>query len=387
MFLKVINKNAMNNPNTDSAKRKLDLSQESLTPLEKKQKVVEQQSSTVTPLDQFKGTAAVPLSLQLIQAQAMLHLLNQRNALLELQNANKENLIQKLRSGETKGLPCRFPKCGEIFCFKAQLEQHVKENHEDGLMCDYCGHVSYDRSNHTVHKRTHTGEKPHQCPSCEKRFPTTAALNKHIRTHTGEKPYQCTKCTRAFGTQSGLIRHGKVHTGEKPYQCSECGKAYTRKEHLKTHMRNHTGEKPFRCECGKAYQLKTSLRTHIKKFEKSSTPGHRASSTTTCLSAEAVQPSSTSCTPPTLSTCTSSPSEHTEITHSPHTPIAPSALPPSQVDVCQLALAKPLPSVVTVSTPLQAAADSQSSASHTCKHTRTHNFVLTTPPNFPVPYA
>lgn len=35
----------------------------------------------------------------------------------------------------------------------------------------------------------HTGEKPHQCPYCDKSFRKSDVLVKHKRTHTGEKPF------------------------------------------------------------------------------------------------------------------------------------------------------------------------------------------------------
>ena len=48
------------------------------------------------------------------------------------------------------------------------------------------------------------------------------------------------------------MNHVMWHTGETPHHCQVCGKKYTRKEHLANHMRSHTNDTPFRCEiCGK----------------------------------------------------------------------------------------------------------------------------------------
>lgn len=53
-------------------------------------------------------------------------------------------------------------------------------------------------------------------------------------------------------------------TGQTPHQCDVCGKKYTRKEHLANHMRSHTNETPFRCEiCGKSFSRKEHFTNHI----------------------------------------------------------------------------------------------------------------------------
>lgn len=53
-------------------------------------------------------------------------------------------------------------------------------------------------------------------------------------------------------------------TGQTPHQCEYCGKKYTRKEHLANHMRSHTNDTPFRCEiCGKSFGRKEHFTNHI----------------------------------------------------------------------------------------------------------------------------
>ncbi|MGH0149564.1 UNVERIFIED_CONTAM: hypothetical protein FKN15_015521 [Acipenser sinensis] len=113
------------------------------------------------------------------------------------------------------------------------------------------------------HQRCHTGEKPHHCNECGRRFTRTESLKRHQRCHTGEKPHHCNECGRRFTRTESLKRHQRCHTGEKPHHCNECGRRFTRTESLKRHQRCHTGEKPHHCnECGRSFTRTGSLKIH-----------------------------------------------------------------------------------------------------------------------------
>ena len=66
-------------------------------------------------------------------------------------------------------------------------------------------------------ERTNTGEKPHPCSVCARRFNTRSKAAVHERIHTSEKPYSYSICTQRFNEKSGVTRHERTHTGEKPY--------------------------------------------------------------------------------------------------------------------------------------------------------------------------
>lgn len=50
-----------------------------------------------------------------------------------------------------------------------------------------------------IHIRTHTNEKPHRCPTCNKSFSRLENLKIHNRSHTGQQENQMTKmCTELY---------------------------------------------------------------------------------------------------------------------------------------------------------------------------------------------
>jgi uncharacterized Zn-finger protein len=57
--------------------------------------------------------------------------------------------------------------------------------------------------------RTHTGARPYACdfPGCLKTFAVAGSLTIHKRTHSGEKPFRCTLCSFASSESSNLTKH------------------------------------------------------------------------------------------------------------------------------------------------------------------------------------
>ena len=91
--------------------------------------------------------------------------------------------------------------------------------------------------------RTHTGEKPHVCSDCDKRFSRLSNLNPHMMTHTGEKPHVCSDCDKRFSRLATLKIHMMTHTEAMVHMCFDCNKAFSNLVTLNRHMLTHVNLK------------------------------------------------------------------------------------------------------------------------------------------------
>ncbi|KAJ8881871.1 hypothetical protein PR048_018357 [Dryococelus australis] len=85
----------------------------------------------------------------------------------------------------------------------------MKKESKRNDTCEYCGKVFKNCSNLTVHRRSHTGEKPYKCELCSYACAQSSKLTRHMKTHgrLGKDVYRCRFCEMPFSVPSTLEKH------------------------------------------------------------------------------------------------------------------------------------------------------------------------------------
>lgn len=164
--------------------------------------------------------------------------------------------------------PFQCPECEKTFTRRDKLSMHLLCHGSvvKAFECNMCDFTCKDRNGLSIHKRRHTDERPFKCQLCDHKARTKSHLIVHLRKHTGDHPYKCKLCGRAFTTGSDLTRHSRVHTGDKPFSCPHCSYTGALKTSLKTHIQqNHMSGISLACpKCEINCQSRKDLRAHIK---------------------------------------------------------------------------------------------------------------------------
>ncbi|XP_018607851.1 zinc finger protein 711-like [Scleropages formosus] len=170
-----------------------------------------------------------------------------------------------LRDKEPKLHKCKY--CDYETAEQGLLNRHLLAVHSKNFahVCVECAKGFRHPSELKKHMRTHTGEKPYQCPHCEFRCADQSNLKTHIKSkHGTELPYKCGQCPQAFADDKELQRHNEIFQGHKAHQCPHCDHKSTNSSDLKRHIISvHTKDFPHKCEvCDKGFHRPSELKKH-----------------------------------------------------------------------------------------------------------------------------
>ncbi|XP_064464164.1 zinc finger protein 394-like [Ornithodoros turicata] len=135
----------------------------------------------------------------------------------QLWDSNPHLLDYRNKEEDTAG-PFKCSWCGRLFDSDKHLTEHQSAEHSRKRgrhKCRFCDYSSNVKTHVKDHERRHTGEKPHMCHVCGRRFTQRGALKTHLKTvHEGRTTYVCSTCGDRFVWKSQLDRHQMVHCND-----------------------------------------------------------------------------------------------------------------------------------------------------------------------------
>lgn len=116
-----------------------------------------------------------------------------------------------------KSFRCKL--CGETFKRIINFRSHVTSHKPINIVtCKFCGKEYLCEKSLKEHSQTVHGEVDitnttfrYKCEYCDQLFVEKKLCEEHRKSHEGEKPYICFTCNIAFRTQSSLYIHTKTH--------------------------------------------------------------------------------------------------------------------------------------------------------------------------------
>ncbi|XP_036399071.1 zinc finger protein 507-like [Megalops cyprinoides] len=152
-------------------------------------------------------------------------------------------------------------QCNQAFCYKSQLRNHEKDQHELGDTSatttppgETMVTTPQSQGKMTVQEPSRV-QKIYRCDVCDYSSATYVGVRNHRRIHNSDKPYRCCSCDFATTNMNSLRGHLRKHPQElqgmqllEQYRCSLCGYVCSHPPSLKSHMWKHAGDQNYNYE-------------------------------------------------------------------------------------------------------------------------------------------
>ncbi|XP_050537268.1 zinc finger protein 425-like [Daktulosphaira vitifoliae] len=110
--------------------------------------------------------------------------------------------------------------CNVSYNTQFDLEEHLRTHNDDETF----HHSNIDSTSEPLPSEFIRPSKYFRCYECLKVCKSQLSYNEHMLTHTGEKPHHCRVCDRKFRHIANFRTHLKSHTNIKTLVCSLCCK-------------------------------------------------------------------------------------------------------------------------------------------------------------------
>ena len=118
-----------------------------------------------------------------------------------------------------------------------------------------------------IHFRTHTGQRPFECPFCKQDFSKKILLTQHLHQEVSDKLAPCSICGTIFHTRCSQVKHSctKANSSSKQTSCPLCIQPFRNTSALQVHILSHVVQDKLKCElCGLTFKIEENFHNHTK---------------------------------------------------------------------------------------------------------------------------